>query len=261
MPSNYCSEKTLVHCFISGQPGIAPGLPQEHRILDSVSSISFTGHIAPTRPILDDLVSFGRKRMLPMPAGPIDRRVARTRSRLQQALFRLTAEKGYTAITVEDICREADVGRSTFYTHYPDKDRLRKATIDEHMKGLQARGAERHSQRNAKGFSFSGPVFEHALATREMHRALMGGKKREMPEEIRGWISRQVRHELANIQGDEGGVRLEIATRFIVGAFFEVMHWWLEKDTKLSPAEIDQIFLQLAFNGVNAVIAEPTRIE
>ena len=69
-----------------------------------------------------------------MPVGSIDRRVARTRSLLQQALFSLTAEKGYTAITVEDICREADVGRSTFYTHYPDKESSRKATIDDHMK-------------------------------------------------------------------------------------------------------------------------------
>ena len=128
-----------------------------------------------------------------MPAGEIDRRVARTRSLLQQALFKLTVEKGYTAVTVEDICREADVGRSTFYTHYPDKDGLRKATIDEHMKTLQARGAERHLQRNAKRFSFSGPVFEHAHATREMHRALTGGKKRDVPDEIRNWISGQVR--------------------------------------------------------------------
>ena len=53
-----------------------------------------------------------------MAAGSIDRRVARTRRLLQQALFRLTAEKGYGTVTVEDICREADVGRSTFYTHY-----------------------------------------------------------------------------------------------------------------------------------------------
>lgn len=197
-----------------------------------------------------------------MPTGSIDRRVARTRSLLQQALFKLIAEKGYTAVTVEDICREADVGRSTFYTHYPDKDCLRKATIDEHMKTLQAHGAERFSQGNAKGFSFSGPVFEHAHATRDMHRALMGGKRREMPEEIRDWISGQVRRELANIQAsDQGRARREIATRFIVGAFFEVTHWWLEKDTKLSPAEIDRIFLQLAFNGVNAVLAEPTTIE
>ena len=197
-----------------------------------------------------------------MPTGSIDRRVARTRKLLQQALFKLTAEKGYAAVTVEEICREADVGRSTFYTHYPDKDCLRKATIGEHMKALQTRGAERHAPRNAKGFSFSGPVFEHARATRQMHRTLMGGKKREMPEEIRDWISGQVRRELANIQAsDKGGARLEIATRFIVGAFFEVMHWWLEEDTELSPAEIDQMFLQLTFQGVNAVLADPTSVE
>jgi hypothetical protein len=90
----------------------------------------------------------------------------------------------------------------------------------------------------------------------------MGGKKREMPEEIRDWISGQVRRELASIQAsDRGGARLKIATRFIVGAFFEVMHWWLEEDTKLSPAEIDQMFQQLTFNGVNVVLADPTRVE
>jgi AcrR family transcriptional regulator len=194
-------------------------------ILDSVSRIYFTGRIAPARPKLDGLVAHGRKRIPPVPAGSIDRRVARTRSRLQGALFKLTAENGYAAVTVEDICREADVGRSTFYTHYPDKDCLRKATIDEHMRTLQARGTQRDSQGNAEGFSFSGATLEHAHATREMHRALMGGKQREMPEEIRDWISGQVRRELASIPGgDEGGARLEIITRFVVGAFFEVMH-------------------------------------
>jgi AcrR family transcriptional regulator len=145
-------------------------------MLDSVSSIDFAGRLAPARPVLDGLVSYDRKRISPMPTGLIDRRVARTRSLLQQALFKLTAEKGYTAVTVEDICREADVGRSTFYTHYSDKDCLRKAMIDEHMKSLQARGAERHSQRNAKGFFFSGPVFEHAHAMREMPMRSWVGK-------------------------------------------------------------------------------------
>jgi AcrR family transcriptional regulator len=193
-----------------------------------------------------------------MPIGSIDRRVARTRRLLQQALFKLTAEKGYTAVTVEDICREADVGRSTFYTHYPDKDCLRKATIDEHMRALEARSAEPHSQQNAKVFSFCGPVFEHAHAARETHRALMGGQKREMPEEIRNWISGQIRRELVNLQAcDKNGARLEIETRFIVGAFFEMMHWWLEEDTGFSPAEINQAFLQLAFKGVNAACLIP----
>jgi hypothetical protein len=93
---------------------------------------------------------------------------------------------------------------------------------------------------------------------REIHRALTGGKTREMPEEIRDWISGQIRRELVNIQAcDNNCVRLEIATRFIVGAFFEVMHWWLEEDTGLSPAEINQAFLELAFKGVNATCLIP----
>jgi len=165
----------------------------EDTILDSVSSIDFIGRGVPARPVPDGSAPCDRKENPLMPIGSIDRRVARTRSLLQQALFKLTAKKGYAAVTVEDICREADVGRSTFYTHYPDKDCLRKATIAEHTKALQARAAERHLWRHAEGFSFSGPVFEHAHTARDMHSALMGGKRREMPEEIRDWISHQVR--------------------------------------------------------------------
>lgn len=84
----------------------------------------------------------------------------------------------------------------------------------------------------------------------------MGGKRREMPEEIRDWISGHVRRELAGMAaGNASGARLEVATRFVVGAFFEVMHWWLDEDTKLSPAEVDLIFQQLAFDGVNRALA------
>jgi hypothetical protein len=49
---------------------------------------------------------------------PIDRRVARSRDMLHQALLILIVKKGYDAITVEDICETANVGRSTFYAHF-----------------------------------------------------------------------------------------------------------------------------------------------
>ena len=189
-------------------------------------SICFVGRPAPPRPILDIRMSRDQERTPPVAAGSIDRRVARTRRLLQQALFRLAAEKGYGTVTVEDICREADVGRSTFYTHYTGKDCLRKATIGEHLNAIRARGDVRHSQRNTRRFAFSGPAFAHADATREMHRALTGGKKHEMPEEIRDWISGRVRRELTDMAvGNAGRARLEVVTRFVVGAFFEVMHW------------------------------------
>jgi hypothetical protein len=61
---------------------------------------------------------------------PIDRRVARTRAMLQKAHISLILEKGYEAITVEDICEVANVGRSTFYAHYTSKDDLRRSGLE-----------------------------------------------------------------------------------------------------------------------------------
>ncbi|MEV6277112.1 TetR/AcrR family transcriptional regulator [Nocardia sp. NPDC051832] len=54
----------------------------------------------------------------------VDRRVRRTRQLLHRALIELMLERGYDRITVRDILERADVGRSTFYTHFRDKDDL-----------------------------------------------------------------------------------------------------------------------------------------
>jgi AcrR family transcriptional regulator len=56
--------------------------------------------------------------------GAIDRRAARTRRTLHDALIRLILRKGYDALTVQEIIDDADVGRATFYAHYRGKDDL-----------------------------------------------------------------------------------------------------------------------------------------
>ena len=53
-----------------------------------------------------------------------DRRVLRTRAVLRDALITLVGESGWDAITVQDICDRAKVGRSTFYMHFADKEDL-----------------------------------------------------------------------------------------------------------------------------------------
>jgi AcrR family transcriptional regulator len=57
----------------------------------------------------------------------VDRRTQRTRHQLGRALVGLVEEKRFDDITVQDVIDRADVGRSTFYTHFRDKeDLLRK---------------------------------------------------------------------------------------------------------------------------------------
>lgn len=56
-----------------------------------------------------------------LPEGKIDPRVRRTRQMLVQAFTELIHEKEFKSITIHDITARADVNRSTFYSHFPDK--------------------------------------------------------------------------------------------------------------------------------------------
>ena len=53
-----------------------------------------------------------------------DRRTQRTRHSLTHAMVELVTEKRFDDITVQNLIDNADIGRSTFYTHFRDKEDL-----------------------------------------------------------------------------------------------------------------------------------------
>jgi AcrR family transcriptional regulator len=55
------------------------------------------------------------------PTHKIDPRIKRTQQVLVQAFVDLIKEKGFQAISVQDITARADINRATFYAHFPDK--------------------------------------------------------------------------------------------------------------------------------------------
>jgi AcrR family transcriptional regulator len=58
-----------------------------------------------------------------------DRRTERTRAALESTFVGLLLTKGYDAVSVEDVARQANIGRSTFYLHYRGKDDLLRQTM------------------------------------------------------------------------------------------------------------------------------------
>jgi AcrR family transcriptional regulator len=67
-----------------------------------------------------------------------DPRVKRTRKLLQDALVALLAEKGFQAISVQDITARATVNRATFYAHFADKYDLLDQVISDFFRAAVA---------------------------------------------------------------------------------------------------------------------------
>jgi AcrR family transcriptional regulator len=185
-----------------------------------------------------------------------DRRMPRTRAMLQKALMSLILKKDYEAITVQDICDAADVGRSTFYAHYTSKDdlkrsgfeHLRKNLVDRQKSALAAPGDIR-----SRSLSFSLAMFEHARDHLEIHRALTNGQGGAVALcSIRQMLSDLVRDELAATTGapSADAVPRELVVQYIIGAYMSVLTWWLDRGAKLPPQQVDAMFRRLAMQGI-----------
>jgi AcrR family transcriptional regulator len=186
----------------------------------------------------------------------VDRRIARTRAMLQQALISLILEKGYEAITIKDICDAANVGRSTFYAHYTSKDdlkrsgleNLRRVLVDRQRDALATPGDTRD-----RSLGFSLTMFEHARDHLHLYRALVGGRGSTVAlGSIRQILSDLVRDELAaSVDKNSADViPRELVVQYLVGAYMAVLTWWLDGGAKLSPQRIDAIFRRLATEGI-----------
>ncbi|MFB9263427.1 TetR/AcrR family transcriptional regulator [Bradyrhizobium erythrophlei] len=185
----------------------------------------------------------------------IDRRVARTRALLQQAHVSLILKKDYEAITVDEICEAANVGRSTFYAHYTSKDDLRRSGLEHLRRQLVARQVEARTAAHARDRSlgFSLAMFEHARDHLDLYKALAGGRGGAVAlGTIRQILSDLIRNELAatNDRTSTDHIPREAVVQYVVGAFMAVMTWWLDGGAKLPPQRVDAMFRRLVTEGI-----------
>ena len=175
-----------------------------------------------------------------------DRRVQRTRQLLQDALLAMVIEKGYDATTVQDIIDRANVGRATFYAHFPDKQTLLTSRLED------LRGLLTERRRQAPGpLGFSLAMLEHARSHLPLYRAIVG-------RESGAFIVQRIHRTIADLAeldlkalGFKGAPeQRRLAVEFLAGAFMAVLTWWLDEGATLPPEEIDGIVRRLVMRGL-----------
>ncbi|MCW5696805.1 MAG: TetR/AcrR family transcriptional regulator [Bauldia sp.] len=183
----------------------------------------------------------------------MDRRVARTRSALHAALIELMLTRGYDGTTVEEICRVAKVGRSTFYTHYADKDALKRDGLASIGRSLRQ---SRHETVRDDALGFVLPMLRHAREHVDHYRALAGGHGGSMAlASIREILAGIVRQEMRSSR--RRTVSADVAVNYLVGAFMAVLTWWLDRGAIESPEQMADAFRDLSAGY--AAMHRPTR--
>lgn len=184
-----------------------------------------------------------------------DRRVKRTRLRLQEAIVALILERPFYKITVQHILDRADVGRSTFYMHFPDKEALLVSTFDDLAADLDHHigGSDgSHHPLHAKAF------FLHAQEHRDFYQAMIEGGGMEIVLETgRRHIEDGIQSHLGQmgVKEESLGVPLPALINFLTGALLSLLTWWLAEDMPYTPTRMAEIYEQLVMPGFQSLIS------
>jgi len=180
-----------------------------------------------------------------------DARVRRTRDALGDALIALMQEKPFDTITVQDVLDRAHVSRSTFYTHYSDKDDLLMSDAEEFFEALSM-ALSQHGDTSDRVFPVR-EFFAHLSDVQPFFKALVkSGKYHENMELARGHFARGIERRLAELpRGKNIPANQLPAIAFAhAGALLSLLSWWLDRGMRESPAEMDELFHRIVWNGL-----------
>ena len=195
-----------------------------------------------------------------------DRRVRRTRRALQKALVDLILEKGYDAVTIEEITDRADLGRTTFYLHYKDKEELLMHAIDticeDFLETHSSLLAQIDSPENAiRQLRYNLDerilyhIFAHARENANLYKVMLRGEGgARATRRFANVIQDETIKRLEKIKGLEIKVPIEIFAVYFSGTIMEMVTWWLEENQpyaiEMMVTYCQQVFIHGALDTV-----------
>jgi AcrR family transcriptional regulator len=185
-----------------------------------------------------------------------DLRVRRTRKLLQQALIELTIEKGFAAVTVQDIAERAMVNRATFYRHYVDKyDLLEQYTNELYaLTASQEALPPRHPQDPVSERPPVGLVrlLEHVQANADFYRVMLGEKGDPIfAQRLREYIEKRFRSFVPSTpstaaQTKTSRLPLDLCLSYVAHAGVGAIVWWLTAGQSQSAEQVAAWLSQLS---------------
>ncbi len=194
-----------------------------------------------------------------------DPRIERTQQMLWAALMRLIEEKGFDAISVGDITKQAGLNRATFYLHYRDKQDLLIQGSETVLNRLVALGGPV----DPGNLKLDEPprqlvvLFSHVAEHADFYRVVLG--KTGVPafvDRLRDYAAQVGRERIVQIRLIYPDAKPilddEFVSQFMAGALLGLITWWLENNMPHSPEYMADRFGWLSIAGAYPMLGFPT---
>lgn len=182
----------------------------------------------------------------------MDRRMQKTRDSIFNAFSSLLAQKRYSKITVQNIIDEANIGRSTFYSHFETKDDLLKvlcSDIFEHVfeEEVNPEGSHDFSSANDDLEVKITHILYHLKDRGRDIKGILSGESRELFLNVfKSYLEQVFTRFIPNKSLDR--IPKEYIVNHISGSFVETVKWWMQNDMAQSPEELTRYFRIVLYN-------------
>ena len=176
-----------------------------------------------------------------------DRRVQRTQRVLQQALMELIAEKGYYAVSVQDITERANIGRTTFYAHYTSKEELFLSAHFASVGELMPEEIEAADLLAEEAPAALVRQFEILPQARPLYFDLaQGGDIPNFQREVRAYLAQKLERSLRKAFPEAvSSIPFALLANYLASSQLGFVTWWIECRAPYDAREIAQTYQRM----------------
>jgi AcrR family transcriptional regulator len=183
-----------------------------------------------------------------------DLRVQRTNKLILEALLELTAQKGFSALTVSDITKYAGINRATFYRHYEDKYDLLNTYAQTVYQMLEDESLRSNEVSDHQMYAGLIKIFDHIRTNARFYRGILGKNgDPAFTDKIRQYIQKRIRRSLpVNLHWDKDAMDFYVA--YSSSASVGAVLWWLEHEFPYSSEEMATFVRQLELGSLMSML-------
>ncbi len=190
-----------------------------------------------------------------------DRRIQRTRELLRSSMVALIRERGFETLTVQDIIDRANVGRSTFYSHFKSKEDLLTGGVEmmrSTLRRTQLRASAGSGGPKERLFAFAHELFTHVEQHRDVFAAMVGKPSGTLfQHHLHRMLVDVVREEVGSVTSRKkpDAMHVEAVVQFVAGGLLGLMVTWRDEMARLTAADLDALFRRMAIPALDAVLS------